>query len=108
VIIETGWNPPLPSDRIVNRILDDIGHITNLERRKDKGSAIKVPTLQLPPRELSILQLSANGNSRAEIAKELGIGVETVKALSSSLRHRLNAKNAAHAVAIGMRKGIIS
>jgi len=54
-----------------------------------------------------VLYLIADGYNRIDIAKKIGIAPETVKEYSSKAKRRLGAKNAAHAVSIALRNGII-
>ena len=63
---------------------------------------------ELSPRQREWLRFTAAGMSAKQIAFELGISKRTVEALSIMTQDRLNAGSAAHAVAIGMREGIIS
>lgn len=64
---------------------------------------IKRPT----PRQLQILQLSADGDTFRAIALELGISQQTVKNHMLELRHRLGAVSSPNAVAIALRLGWI-
>jgi DNA-binding NarL/FixJ family response regulator len=59
-------------------------------------------------RQLEILQLIADGNANDEIAAKLVVSVETVKTHIRQLLAKLGASNRAHAVALGLRSGIVS
>ena len=65
-----------------------------------------------PPRltrtQGDILELLARGCKNSEIAEALSISPLTVRNHVTNLLLRLHAKNRAHAVAIAVRKGIIS
>ena len=61
----------------------------------------------LTSRELDVLQHVADGGRNAEIATQLGIKQETVKAHVRTILAKLNARSRAHAVAIGIKRGII-
>lgn len=61
----------------------------------------------LTPRECDIVRLVACGSSNREIARELGIGEETVKTYMRSILPKLGANDRAHAVAICMRRGYL-
>jgi len=61
----------------------------------------------LTPREQEILRLIAAGNSLPEIAKELYLGVTTVKTHVQHLYAKLGVSDRAAAVAIAMRRGLI-
>lgn len=101
-MIERGWNPPPPSTKAMHRILDDIAEV----REEDSGFA-GAPTLELSPRERQCLQFAAQGMDKHEIADDLGVGFETVKTFWRKIFDKLGARNQAHAVAIGIREGII-
>lgn len=93
--IRAGWNPPLPSDYVMHRILDDLAKVQ------------PQATLELSPRERQCLQFAALGLSKQEIADDLGISYEMVRDYWKRIFRRLGAKNQAHAVAIGIRAGVI-
>ena len=51
-------------------------------------------------RQRQILQLIANGDSTATVARRLGLSTETVKTHTKQIFTRLEARDRAHAVAI--------
>jgi two-component system nitrate/nitrite response regulator NarL len=61
----------------------------------------------LTPREQEILHLIAAGKSLPEIAKELYLGLTTVKTHVQHLYSKLGVSDRAAAVAIAMRRGLI-
>jgi DNA-binding NarL/FixJ family response regulator len=61
----------------------------------------------LTPREVAVLSLVAEGNSNREIGVALSIAEETVKGHIKSILSKLTAKDRAHAVALGLKRGII-
>ncbi|MRW85435.1 response regulator [Pseudoduganella sp. FT26W] len=63
---------------------------------------------QLTRREIDVLSLAAKGNSNKMIAKQLGIGEDTVKSYMSTLFGKLGANDRTHAVALALRDGLIS
>jgi len=63
---------------------------------------------QLSPRESEILNLLAAGLGNKEIAGQLKISEHTVKFHITSIFNKLGASGQAEAVAIGMRRGLIS
>lgn len=65
-----------------------------------KGDVVK-------ERHLQVLQLRAEGLSRKEIARTLIISPHTVADHSKEIQRELGAKNPAHAIAIGFRRGLI-
>lgn len=99
-LIRLGWNPPVPSDAVTQRILDDIGAIPNRAGRF-------APTTRLTHREQQTLELVAAGLTRAEIAERLGCSVDTVKDRQDRIRLKLGARNNVHAVAVGWRDGLL-
>jgi DNA-binding NarL/FixJ family response regulator len=63
---------------------------------------------ELSPREIEVLRLIAAGNSNKEIAGQLSIGETTVKSHVTNILSKLNANDRAHAVTVGLRRGIIT
>jgi DNA-binding NarL/FixJ family response regulator len=61
----------------------------------------------LTQREIEVLRLIAAGNSNKLIASELAISEATVKGHVTNILSKLSANDRAHAVAIGLRRGII-
>lgn len=62
---------------------------------------------ELSAREIEVLRLVASGNSNKEIADQLSIGEATVKTHVTNILSKLSANDRAHAVTIGLRRGII-
>jgi DNA-binding NarL/FixJ family response regulator len=62
----------------------------------------------LTSREVDVLKLVARGNTNALIAEALGISGETVKGHMSCILLKLQARDRAHAVMIGLERGILS
>ena len=58
-------------------------------------------------RDLTVLQLLADGHSTAAIAGALAYSESTVKNLVHDLVHRLGARNRTQAVALAIRAGMI-
>jgi len=61
----------------------------------------------LSQRELDVLRLIAAGNSNKLIADRLSIGEATVKSHITNILSKLGANDRAHAVTIGLKRGII-
>ena len=61
----------------------------------------------LTPREIGVLRLVAKGNANKEIAAQLSLTEETVKSHIRNILAKLEAKDRTHAVAIGVKRGII-
>jgi DNA-binding NarL/FixJ family response regulator len=62
---------------------------------------------ELTEREIQILRLIAAGNANKQIADQLSIGEATVKSHVVNLLSKLGANDRAHAVTIGLMRGII-
>ena len=62
---------------------------------------------ELSGREIEVLQLIASGNSNKMIADRLSIGEGTVKTHVANILSKLSANDRAHAVTIGLKRGII-
>ncbi|MGH9194261.1 MAG: response regulator [Acidimicrobiia bacterium] len=67
----------------------------------------KKPGTGLSRREQQVLQLLAYGKSNKEIARELGIGAQTVKTHISHIFSKLGAVDRTGAVALALRKGLV-
>jgi DNA-binding NarL/FixJ family response regulator len=61
----------------------------------------------LTAREITVLRLIGAGNSNKEIADHLSIGEATVKSHVTNILSKLGANDRAHAVTIGLKRGII-
>lgn len=61
----------------------------------------------LTRRQREILQLYADGNSTARVARSLGLSAETVRTHTKAILARLQARDRAHAVAIALRTSLI-
>src|SRR5215475_10167055 len=61
----------------------------------------------LTEREIEVLRLIAAGNSNKLIADHLSIGEATVKSHVTNILSKLSANDRAHAVTIGLQRGII-
>jgi len=62
---------------------------------------------ELTQREIDVLRLIAAGNSNKLIADQLSIGEATVKSHVTNILSKLGANDRAHAVTIGLKRGII-
>lgn len=62
---------------------------------------------ELTQREIDVLMLIAAGNGNKQIADRLTIGEATVKSHVSNILSKLGANDRAHAVTIGLQRGII-
>lgn len=71
------------------------------------GQLKKAGQQQLSDREKEVLQLAANGMSNKEIATELHISIETVKTHIKHIFEKLEARDRAQAVAIGLREHLV-
>jgi DNA-binding NarL/FixJ family response regulator len=62
---------------------------------------------ELSAREIEVLELIAVGNSNKQIADLLSIAEATVKSRVTNILSKLDASDRAHAVTIGIKRGII-
>ena len=74
-------------------------------REYGKGAAFRIRWTQ---RELSVLKIASEGRTADEIARALGLGMETVRSHLKKARTKLGARNSAHAVAEAMRQLLIA
>ena len=63
--------------------------------------------MTLTARQTDVLGLLARGLTKKEVAYLLGISESTVMSHARDVRVTLNARNTAHAVAIGLRNRLI-
>lgn len=61
----------------------------------------------LTPREIQVLRLIAEGNANKAIAARMSLTEETIKAHVRNILGKLGANDRTHAVAIGLKRGII-
>lgn len=62
----------------------------------------------LSEREIAVLRTAADGNSNKQIGAKLGIAEDTVKSHIRTILAKLDARDRTHAVAIAVRRGILS
>ena len=63
---------------------------------------------ELSSREIGVLSLICGGNVNKEIARKLSITEETVKGHMKTIFTKLGVHDRAHAVTIGLKRGIIN
>jgi DNA-binding NarL/FixJ family response regulator len=80
-------------------------HTVSDEVASDIASHTGSETLTL--RELNVLRLVAAGSSNRDIARELQLSEETIKARMKSILAKLQANDRTHAVTIAVRRGFI-
>ena len=77
------------------------------------GAVIPLNGIGRPPeiaptaRELEVLQLIADGLANREIGGRLFLSEETIKSHVRHLLAKLQARSRAHAVAVGLRRGLV-
>jgi DNA-binding NarL/FixJ family response regulator len=80
-------------------------HIERLQRSVLTANGLNVSALT--SREVAVLRLMADGLDTSAIAVELSYSERTVKNVVHGITRRLNVRNRSHAVAYGLRTGII-
>lgn len=70
--------------------------------------AIHLSEDTLTEREIAVLRIVAQGNSNGAVARALSVSVETVKQHMKNIAAKLGTNDRAHAVAIAIKRGIIS
>ena len=73
-------------------------------RRSTTSSSFR---LDLTRRQTEVLQMVASGLGNKQIAQLLVVSPETIKSCVDEIRFKLDASNRTHAVAIGLRYGLI-
>ncbi len=88
----------------VQRLSEGLRYLSD---RVSKSIADSLTRVLLTPRESDVLQLLAGGHCNKLIARELGIGVGTVKTHIKGLLTKLDAKARTHAVVIAAQRGLV-
>jgi DNA-binding NarL/FixJ family response regulator len=79
----------------------------HLDRNVAEEIALHVVDEPLSDREVAILRLVAIGKSNKQVAGELGLSEETVKAYLKTVFAKLDVADRTHAVTVAARRGII-
>jgi DNA-binding NarL/FixJ family response regulator len=82
-----------------------IAHVV-LSRFSPRGGSASGPS-PLTPREVEVLRLIADGKANTEIAKELFIGLGTVKGHIRDILEKLSAADRTQAAVVALRRGLI-
>jgi DNA-binding NarL/FixJ family response regulator len=94
-----------------NELLETIRAVHAGQRRVSSEVAAEIAEHStddaLTPREVDVLRLVAKGNANKEIAAQLSLSEETVKSHIRNILAKLEANDRTHAVAIGVKRGII-
>jgi len=97
----------IAADALVACIHDVLAGKTYLAPAAAAKLAEGVTRVQLTPRELSTLQLMADGKSNKEIASALGISERTVKTHLGHLFEKLGVTSRTEAVKVANRRGLV-
>ena len=90
-----------------NELRDAVSAAVEQERFVDPAVPQPGHHGRLTRRQRQILQLLADGGSTTVAAEELQVSEETVRTHTKNILARLEARNRAHAVAIGLRESLI-
>jgi DNA-binding NarL/FixJ family response regulator len=108
--IKAGARGYLLKRQVHRELLETIRAVHAGQRRIPPELAVELvdrPGDDLTPREIDVLRLIAGGNANKEIAGKLSIGEASVKSYVANILSKLSAKDRAHAVTIGLKRGII-
>jgi DNA-binding NarL/FixJ family response regulator len=97
----------ISADDLVNCIREVLAGKTYLAPAAAAKLAEGVTRVQLTPRELSTLQLMADGKANKEIAHELGISERTVKTHLGHLFEKLGVTSRTEAIGVATRRGLV-
>lgn len=90
---------------VVSKILSEFSHLSNHLKVKDERQGQR--KYDLSDREISVLQLVAEGKTNKEIAKDLRISEKTVKNHARSIFHKLNVSDRTQAAIHAVKEGLI-
>ena len=102
---------------ILSRYMDHSRRFEAVAQRRTGGQDAEVIPFPAPmreleqeptPREVQVLQLVSEGLVNREIGQRLFLAEETVKSHVRHLLAKLQTRSRAHAVAVGLRRGIIN
>jgi two-component system, NarL family, response regulator LiaR len=117
--IRAGAVSYLPKTAGVERVVESVraaargesvlepGVATRLVKEVRQGGGRRGPLLRLSPRELEVLAALSHGRSNREIARQLGIGEETVKAHVSSILAKLHLADRTQAAIFGLQQRLV-
>jgi DNA-binding NarL/FixJ family response regulator len=109
--LQAGARGYLLKGSLRKELLETIRAVHNGQKRISSELAVEIAEHAaddaLTPRELDVLRLVAGGNANKEIGARLFLTEETVKSHVRSILAKLKANDRTHAVAIGVRRGII-
>lgn len=108
--LKAGARAYLLKRQVHRELLETIRAVHAGQRRIPSEIAAELvdhPRDDLTPREIEVLRLIANGNANKQIADRLSIGEASVKSHVANILSKLGANDRAHAVTIGLKRGII-
>ena len=108
--MKAGARAYLLKRQVHRELLETIRAVHAGHRRIPQEIAVELvnhPREDLTPREIDVLRLVASGNANKEIAGQLSIGEASVKSHVANILAKLSANDRAHAVTIGLKRGII-
>jgi DNA-binding NarL/FixJ family response regulator len=108
--LKAGARAYLLKRQVHRELLDTIRAVHAGQKRIPQEIAVELVDRardDLTPREIDVLRLISTGNTNKEIADQLSIGEASVKGYVANILSKLGANDRAHAVTIGLRRGII-
>ena len=97
----------ISADALVSCIREVLAGKTYIAPAAAAKLAEGVTRIQLTPRELSTLQLMADGKANKEIASKLGISERTVKTHLGHLFEKLSVTSRTEAIKVATRRGLV-
>jgi DNA-binding NarL/FixJ family response regulator len=97
----------IAADDLISCIRDVLAGKTYLAPAAAAKLAEGVTHVQLTPRELATLRLTADGKANKEIASELGISEPTVKTHLGHLFEKLGVTSRTEAIKVATRRGLV-
>lgn len=100
VLIDRGWTPPKPDERIVDDLLDAMRHVDIVPQPTE---SMEKAIAYLTPRERTVALLLIEGLTNDEIAARLDIGSQSVKFHLGNVYRKLEVRGRQEAVAVILR-----
>ena len=94
-------------DEVVQRIVEFVEDPSAQQGSRPRGRGASAAASGLSPRETEVLRCLAAGDTNAEIARRLGLSVNTVERHVTNLYRKIDARSRSDAIAFAIRMGMV-